>query len=623
MNILNPTNRLDYGTLLMPPEGFKTSFAVGTTYSLDLETMLHVPLALFHSKYLSEATDIRNLRADMLDALQQVKGKVIVFVHADNIHVSTKYNILYNFLDQSIVNVLPDNEHSNFHPKVWLIRYEKGKDFCYRLIVMSRNLSPSEDFDVAASFDSFPSTKVKWHNDNLVAFCEWLMRKTKNKQIIRTIRKELKTIRFDVPKPFDYNNFDFFPHTIKELGLENPFKNVGVGRKYLWEDCLVISPFLKDDSLKEILQKTTGDCWLVSRKEELDSIDGDTLRQFTKVYQFISVDEVDSANDDLSETERNVGSVNLHAKLYIVRAKLPGEFFHNFHWYLGSTNCTNAAFENNVEALVHLKASYKCEATASPRSVIEALSDPKTGIFQEYHISNGKVEDKEQKNKEYRIRKLKWLISSLHIKGTYENVGNNKYTITSVVGNKEKLEAIRKQFSDMKVLLQLFCYPKGNWNLMTDDHHVFKEAISCQTISPLLKISIQDKDENCTNYILLMEMELPKERTSKMMAEILDSEDKVMKYLMFLLDDNMSSDELDLSKPNKESKLHDDKGQTVIDYKTPILEKMLLASSRNPQALSRMKETIDRMNGMKDIHGNPLLSKEFLNLWNNFKGFAK
>ena len=40
-------DRLDYGELLMPPEGFQLSSGIATTYSLDLHTLLAIPVALF------------------------------------------------------------------------------------------------------------------------------------------------------------------------------------------------------------------------------------------------------------------------------------------------------------------------------------------------------------------------------------------------------------------------------------------------------------------------------------------------------------------------------------------------------------------------------------------------
>ena len=38
--------RIDYGEQLIAPEGFELSQAIATTYSLDLNTLLTVPIAM-------------------------------------------------------------------------------------------------------------------------------------------------------------------------------------------------------------------------------------------------------------------------------------------------------------------------------------------------------------------------------------------------------------------------------------------------------------------------------------------------------------------------------------------------------------------------------------------------
>ena len=46
--MLRPSSdRLNYGNLLIPPPEFRADFALGTTYSLDLEALVGLPLALF------------------------------------------------------------------------------------------------------------------------------------------------------------------------------------------------------------------------------------------------------------------------------------------------------------------------------------------------------------------------------------------------------------------------------------------------------------------------------------------------------------------------------------------------------------------------------------------------
>ena len=52
--MLNPNNdRLDYGQVLAPPDGYTLDFAIGTTYSLDLDALVGACIALG----LSEETD--------------------------------------------------------------------------------------------------------------------------------------------------------------------------------------------------------------------------------------------------------------------------------------------------------------------------------------------------------------------------------------------------------------------------------------------------------------------------------------------------------------------------------------------------------------------------------------
>ena len=61
--MLNPNqDRLDYGQVLTPPVGFRLDFAVGTTYSLDLDALVGACIALG----LSEETDsaLRSILAE-------------------------------------------------------------------------------------------------------------------------------------------------------------------------------------------------------------------------------------------------------------------------------------------------------------------------------------------------------------------------------------------------------------------------------------------------------------------------------------------------------------------------------------------------------------------------------
>lgn len=81
-------DRTDYSGILMPPDGYKLDRAVGTTYSLDLEALTAVAICLG----LSEETDSKLMQnpIGMLNALQKVSDKIVLFCEAGQIKVPTK-----------------------------------------------------------------------------------------------------------------------------------------------------------------------------------------------------------------------------------------------------------------------------------------------------------------------------------------------------------------------------------------------------------------------------------------------------------------------------------------------------------------------------------------------------
>ena len=69
-------DRVNYGDLLLPPDGYVLNFEIGTTYSLDLESLTAVCLALG----LAEETGGALLQnpVSMLNAIQKVSEKLLV-----------------------------------------------------------------------------------------------------------------------------------------------------------------------------------------------------------------------------------------------------------------------------------------------------------------------------------------------------------------------------------------------------------------------------------------------------------------------------------------------------------------------------------------------------------------
>ena len=155
-------DRINYGEVLIPPVGFRLERAVGTTYSLDLETLTAVSIALG----LIEDTDseLINNPISMLSALQKISDRIVVFCEAGQIKLPVKSNALCLTLEKMLVPVsIPFDKKMNrypaFHPKTWLLEYSNAEgEKQYRFVVMSRNMTFDHSWDVACAMDGAVSS---------------------------------------------------------------------------------------------------------------------------------------------------------------------------------------------------------------------------------------------------------------------------------------------------------------------------------------------------------------------------------------------------------------------------------------------------------------------------------
>ena len=123
--MLNPNNdRLDYGQVLAPPDGYTLDFAIGTTYSLDLDALVGACIALG----LSEETDSDLMKNPicLLEALRATGDKVALFCEGGQIYTPNNITSLYILLEKMVFQVSTAKrkgiaKYPSFHPKFWLL----------------------------------------------------------------------------------------------------------------------------------------------------------------------------------------------------------------------------------------------------------------------------------------------------------------------------------------------------------------------------------------------------------------------------------------------------------------------------------------------------------------------
>jgi hypothetical protein len=106
---------------------------LGTTYSLDLEALVGLPVALFLSEEMNKS--LLNNPIVALEGLRRSAERFAVLCEGGQIKVPQNQNVVFSLLEDSVFEVvLPNN--CSFHPKMWLIRYQDEKkqplsDFWY------------------------------------------------------------------------------------------------------------------------------------------------------------------------------------------------------------------------------------------------------------------------------------------------------------------------------------------------------------------------------------------------------------------------------------------------------------------------------------------------------------
>ena len=109
---------------------------------------------------------------------------------------------------------------------------------------------------------------------------------------------------------------------------------------------LVISPFATDDGLQHVAPSGSKSVQVISRAEDLDRLDPQTLSRLAGTYIIDDAAALEQADD--TATDRQDLLAGLHAKTYVV------ERGYAAHLVLGSANATRAGFDGNIEFLVEL-----------------------------------------------------------------------------------------------------------------------------------------------------------------------------------------------------------------------------------------------------------------------------
>ena len=348
--MLSPESRTTAFELIRPPSGYHLDFAVLTTYTLDLEALLVLPLSvLAHPD-----GGLEELLADPLglhQAIREAGDRVHAFVDEKGIAIPRSARSLYSMLESSVHAVRAPNGGA-FHPKVWVARFRsvgERPEELLRVAILSRNLTFDRSWDVALVSEApIRSRRRVAASRPLHDFLLRLPQLGTNRipqdvvERVEALADQVTRTAFPAPDGFDS------PIEFHSLGLSR--------RRRSWSPpsrgyrILAVAPFVNQRGLDAASRLGTTDRILVSRHEELDRLSEDALAEWKEVFVLSDTAQGEPEDGMAGQEDPGTGvdapTSGLHAKMIAV------EHGWDVTWYMGSANLTSAAFTGiNVEMM--------------------------------------------------------------------------------------------------------------------------------------------------------------------------------------------------------------------------------------------------------------------------------
>lgn len=593
-------NRLDYGELLSPHQNFRLDQAVATSYSVNLQALLSIPVALIYRQTLEG--DFTASPAKMLESIKQTSSRVTVYHQKGLLHVPHAFNWLYAYLETCLSPIQLPSPFQIFHPKVWVLRYvnDHSEEVNYRVIILSRNLTFDRNWDVAAWVDGKVGSRRWSQNKPMVDFVSWLNAQEPFPQAKRFM-DGLAKAWFKTPEPFD--NFQF--HPIGVPGYEDNPVDGPTGDKVA-----AISPFVSSQTVESLHDRAAREFWFFGRSFEMGKLSGDYLED-SNLYclpenvvdgeRILEEDEAEEAQDQ-----------DLHAKVFLFENE------ESTHWFLGSANATQAASSGNVEFMMELKGDSPKLRIA--RLVKELVEEPLgVGPFTKFKPREGDVESEAEIQRKRELRKFEHALLKCSIAGKVYPAEKPHHFDLAVRLNLGALS------EDYGFTLQIKPFsPNATYKKVIpgESQKISFADIPEVDLSSFLEISIQDKGEVLHCFLLRIKITgLPSHRLDNIFRKLVDSSEKFFEYLHFLLADEVRKEEL-LSglKGGRTSSDELDENSLVWNLDQPIYEQLLVAASRTPQKLKAIDEVIKQLESKPDNEDDkPIVPPEFLSFWEAFR----
>ena len=343
--MLEPQTRATLAELLRPPTGFQLKHAVGTTFTISLDTALAVPLAFASYRATSDEDPI-----SILDAIRRVVDRVDLFAQAGEASISYPPTRLVAFLEPMFHPVAVPS--GIFHPKVWFIEFQRDQERRYRYVCSSRNLTADRSWDLVVSLDGVaapPERRADAEKTN--APIVGLLRSLPDFAVLPLdLRRRTPILDLaDAVSGVEWERPDHIESVSHHVwGISNPtFQSRPSDRS------LIISPFVTQGGITQMRGDRNVPTTLVSRAESLNAINPGYFDE--QVSSFVVDDAANLTETDHEDDPASTALAGTPGRLEGLHAKIVvHDRGSRSHLLTGSLNATDAGLHQNVEAMVEL-----------------------------------------------------------------------------------------------------------------------------------------------------------------------------------------------------------------------------------------------------------------------------
>lgn len=571
--MLNPNNdRLYYGKILSPPVNYELDFAIGTTYTLDLDALVGASISLGLSDDID--SDLMDNSIFLLEALRSTSDKVALFCQNGQIKLPTNTTPLYILIENMVFQVktsktFKENRYASFHPKFWLLRYiDKEKNTFFRLVVLSRNLTFDRSWDISFTMDGYKNDEMTDKNDAIINFINYLTNFStddKKTKVMQDIMDELKYVEFNLMHNI-FDDFEFFVNGIDDeynILYSTLFENDSLN------ELMVFSPFLSKDVIKDFNHRKSSDskALLFTRLNSIEPLKQEDCSNF-EVYTLR--DDVIDGESQVSEEASETLKQDIHAKIYAIEKDKTLEL------YLGSLNASHNALYGNVEFMVKLKAKNK-------KLNVKRLSDDlfngeKGGPKDPFQLRN--VEDyKLEENSE--MTDLDLIVKYISRLDSKASISQNEKYFDIEVDFEDFDETLLK---DLNVSIKPLLSNKTS----EFSRKIIFNKLDKLALSEFFILKIDDNlDNDISRVIKIPTTGMPKDRQKEVISNIITDENAFIKYVAFLL-----GDEFILTVENN---LVGNEGNSMNIQLPELYEKMLKSSIYSPEKFRELEYLINAL----------------------------